>query len=356
MGKKKNMKWTFELVHKEALKYKTRVEFQRGNRAAYNWAYRKKILDDTCSHMKKSNKNKRTEDSVQKEALKYTSRIEFMNNSRNDYSWAMRNKLLDKVCSHMEKRIVHNKKYYLDNVKEEALKYKNRRDFKEKSYGEYQWAVNNKKLDIVCSHMKKKFKELNLDLVKKEALKYVIRKEFRMFSTREYVWAWKNNCIEEVCSHMEKYLRKIWTLESVQKEAKKYYKRNDFKRGSSGAYNWAQERKLLDKVCVDMKSPMTGFNDNIPGLTYYIRINKDGNILYKIGITNRSIDRRFGSEMKYITIIEKWEYQNGADARKLEKEILTDYSYARYKGPNILDSGNTEMFIDDILMLDKEVA
>ena len=31
-------------------------------------------------------------------------------------------------------------------------------------------------------------------------------------------------------------------------------------------------------------------------------------------------------------------------------------SGAKYKGQDILSSGNTEMFVDDVLMLDKEVA
>jgi len=57
--------------------------------------------------------------------------------------------------------------------------------------------------------------------------------------------------------------------------------------------------------------------------------------------------------MEYITPIYSWEFENGANARKLEKEILNDYSYTKYKCPDILDSGNTEMFIYDVLMLYK---
>ena len=92
-----------------------------------------------------------------------------------------------------------------------------------------------------------------------------------------------------------------------------------------------------------------GFNKNKKGILYYIRINKDGREVYKIGITNRSVKKRFDEEFKYITIIRQYEYDSGGEAYDMEQQILKDYSYAKYTGDKILKSGNTEMFKYDIL-------
>jgi len=93
----------------------------------------------------------------------------------------------------------------------------------------------------------------------------------------------------------------------------------------------------------------TGFNKKKKGILYYVRINKDGKELYKVGITNLTVKKRFRSQFKYITIIRQYEYDSGQEAYDMEQQILKDYSYAKYNGDKILKSGNTEMFKYDIL-------
>ena len=93
----------------------------------------------------------------------------------------------------------------------------------------------------------------------------------------------------------------------------------------------------------------SGFNRSKIGFLYYIRINKEGQELYKIGVTNRSVKKSFQEEMRYITIIRQYEYTIGQEAYDMEQQILKDYSYAKYTGDPILKSGNTEMFKCDIL-------
>ena len=45
------MKWTNELAAKEALKYKTRDEFQKASNDAYQYAGKNNLLNRICSHM-----------------------------------------------------------------------------------------------------------------------------------------------------------------------------------------------------------------------------------------------------------------------------------------------------------------
>ncbi len=74
--------------------------------------------------------------------------------------------------------------------------------------------------------------------------------------------------------------------------------------------------------------------------------------LYKIGLTRKTIHNRFASEIKNnikIDIIEYKEFEDGTAAFKLEQQILNEYKNKQYDGPPILQTGNTELFIEDIL-------
>lgn len=93
-----------------------------------------------------------------------------------------------------------------------------------------------------------------------------------------------------------------------------------------------------------------GFQNNLPGMLYYLSINNGQ--AYKIGITNSTVQARFGSEFSKITILATWYYENGKEARNKESEILSTYKNYKYKGPSLLNSGNTELFYKDILALD----
>ena len=102
--------WTFEELWEEALKFKTRVEFARKSKSSYNIACRMKILDTICSHMPKhvdqSGENsavyKWTFKMIHVEALKFETRGEFRNNSA-AYNIAAKRNILDRVCGHMKK-------------------------------------------------------------------------------------------------------------------------------------------------------------------------------------------------------------------------------------------------------------
>ncbi|WP_019029054.1 hypothetical protein [Colwellia piezophila] len=100
---------------------------------------------------------------------------------------------------------------------------------------------------------------------------------------------------------------------------------------------------------------ISGFDQTKSGILYYIAVNKDdGGILYKIGITNLTIHRRFSSkDLARIRVIKEWEFKVGLEAKKHETEILQQFLHEKYYGPNVLiGAGNTELFTRDILELD----
>lgn len=95
----------------------------------------------------------------------------------------------------------------------------------------------------------------------------------------------------------------------------------------------------------------TGFDQNKPAILYYLKITTDkGLTLYKIGITNRSVNERFQlTDLSKIEIIKQEEFALGSDALNKETEIKRKFKEFQYKGPDVLSSGNTELFTKDIL-------
>lgn len=94
-----------------------------------------------------------------------------------------------------------------------------------------------------------------------------------------------------------------------------------------------------------------GFDPNRPGILYYLKITTDADqILYKIGITNNSVNERFSlKELSKIEIVKQILYEVGQDAYDFEQKLLKMYKQYQYTGPKILECGNTELFTENIL-------
>ena len=98
---------------------------------------------------------------------------------------------------------------------------------------------------------------------------------------------------------------------------------------------------------------VTGFDRNKPAYLYYLKVTTDTNqILYKIGITNRTVEARFNlTDLDKIEIVKQKRYEKGTDALNWETKLKRMYKQYQYKGPDILESGNTELFTEDVIRL-----
>jgi len=98
-----------------------------------------------------------------------------------------------------------------------------------------------------------------------------------------------------------------------------------------------------------------GFDNSKPGTCYYIKFELDDLILYKIGITNFSAKERLSGmgipEGIKTTIIQELKYDKGIDARNLEREILQKFKEFKYEGIPIMNNGNSELFMMNVLNL-----
>lgn len=97
-----------------------------------------------------------------------------------------------------------------------------------------------------------------------------------------------------------------------------------------------------------------GFNLDNPAILYYIKIhNPYGSPVFKIGVTGKTVHKRFGREMNVIEILKVQNFSRGEDAYNEEQRILREHVSHLYTGPSILRfTGITEMFSVDILGLD----
>lgn len=215
----KNMKWTRDNLFKEALKFKSKIEFIKEHPAARGAAKKLGIWEKICQHMARPN-IVWTKEKISIEALKYSTRTEFRKNSNSSYNAARKMCILDLVSQHMPKHVDQSGenaprfKWTLEKLTVEALKYKTRKEFSDNSHGAYCMARKNGVLNEICSHMplhavrdysgenNPSFKWA-IELIKKEALKYSTRSEFQKSSGSSYIAAIKNGILDEACNHMK---------------------------------------------------------------------------------------------------------------------------------------------------------
>ena len=197
-----NLIWTFDKVKQESEKYNTKIEFMRGSPGAYSSAKRHNWLDDITKHMEPYVRPIYwTFDKVKQEAEKYKTKKEFLKGSPRAYGIAKKNNWVDAVTSHMEQLKVPANYWTFDKVKQEAEKYNTKMEFDRGNTSAYQAAYKNNWLDDVTKHMVKK--ETNprgywtYDMVKQEAEKYNKRTEFWKGSPSAYTVASKNNWLND---------------------------------------------------------------------------------------------------------------------------------------------------------------
>lgn len=83
-----------------------------------------------------------------------------------------------------------------------------------------------------------------------------------------------------------------------------------------------------------------------PCLLYYISINNGE--AYKVGVTSRTIKKRFYGENSKIKLIYSWLFKTGKEAHEIEKKILEENKQYKYYGKKLLRNGNSELFSKNI--------
>ena len=151
-------------------------------------------------------------------------------------------------CSHKRRT-----KWTLEKCKEDALKYKTRSEWHNKSNRAYHAAHHNGWLKKCCKYMidiKKPNGYWTLEKCKEDALKYNSIKEWNKFSSSAYNISKSNKWLKECCGHMNRSIKipmSYWTLEKCKEDALKYNGRYEWQKKSRGAYQSAYKNGWLDK-------------------------------------------------------------------------------------------------------------
>lgn len=148
-------KYTYNYCELIANRYAHSQSFRKGNSLVYSFAARHGWLDKICQHMDRDSQKAQhwTKERCQEEANKYKTRKEFQERCRGAYVAAYRKKWLEEICSHMERPIPHNLYWTLDRCQKEAKKYVTLRDFINESGSAYNAAKRKGWLELVCAHM-----------------------------------------------------------------------------------------------------------------------------------------------------------------------------------------------------------
>jgi very-short-patch-repair endonuclease len=255
-------KWTFELIHKEALKFKTRCDFKRGNCSAYQAAQKLKILDEVCSHMPKMSMRKGvdhhafkwTPNSLHKKAKMYTTRSSFHKGSSGAYDAARDLGILDQICAHMPKRVdlsgENNPSYRRtkEDVIHKSLEFKTKAQFHKKASGYYKAA---KRMGI---------------------LHELFPEDGRVAYPA----------------------RLIWTEKTLPSEALLYNERIAFAKGSPGAYDAALTLGIMDDLCTHMRKSRNSSRPEIELLNilkeFFPNLIKK---TFKVNVLNKPLIKRF---------------------------------------------------------------
>lgn len=201
----------------------------------------------------------------------------------------------------------------------------------------------------------------------KSAKVYKDRGEFQRKSPNFYMASVNRGFYEEACLHMEDAYNKLKTHEQFQIEIyslvegdytilESYINRHTkikFKHNICGhTYTTTPGDFLQGKRCPNCTS--SGFNPNKPAILYYLKVCVNNIETYKIGITNLTVSKRYSlTELSCITILFEHNYEFGKDAYFMEQKLLKEFADLKYKGPNLLNKGNTELFIKDITKYEK---
>lgn len=300
-------KWTKERTEKEARKYNTQSDFQKNCPSAFSAAWRNGWLKDYDWFIKISKPTGYwTKENCATEALKYKTRTDFQQQSGGAYTAAWKNGWLDEITSHMKKRsydtnLYSDKKYVIYIYKDEENKiayvgltnninrrHKEHISIKDGTYdtvGNY-FGININMPEILYRNLSAEdamqkeeemyqyYKNMGWTMLndetklgmigsahqkwtknkcKKEALKYKSLKEFREKSNIAYDTALKNNWSDEYY-WLEREEHAWWSKEECLEEAQKYTSKQEFKKNSPGAY-WAANRNKWMKDYTWFKRP-----------------------------------------------------------------------------------------------------
>jgi hypothetical protein len=249
-----------ENVLAEALKYKTRSEWQKKGSGSMKAAIKYGWFDECTQHMFLKSKlpGYWSKENVLAEALKYTNEKEWRKFGGASINVARKNGWHDECTQHMILNTKKNHWQIKENVLAEARKYKTRSEWSDKSCGSYGAAKKYGWFDECTKHMEYLVRPNGTwtkDLLLAEARKWDTIIDWRKFG--EGIGRAKPlGCYEECIAHMTQKSKPMgfWHIkENVLAEALKYKSKVEWQEKSNGSMKAARQFGWLDECCAHME-------------------------------------------------------------------------------------------------------
>jgi hypothetical protein len=133
-------------------------------------------------------------------------------------------------------------------------------------------------------------------------------------------------------------------VKSFVESRKKSFEEGNFQGPWKGKELPEEMKKKISEARLKLGGSRKNLYKGVKTTLYYIRISEN---LYKIGITSRSLQKRYSADQIKEVLFTK-EYEDGLDAWNIERKILIDNMHIRYSGDPILHNGNTEILTKPI--------
>ena len=303
----------------------------------------------------------RTDTELYQIASIYKTRREFKKYNKLAYQTAYRRGMdfLDGICIHMTPLRHQWSEDELVNI---ATTYQHPSDFEKYDNRAYQAAKNKGRgfLSSICSHMTAKQIRWTSDDVISSAQRFLTRGEWRKHDNRAYGAARRMGILDKVCNHMTP-VHETWTDDNLRQLAAQYETRGDFATSATNPCEAARRRGhvFFDDICSHMKKA-SGSSDG--DVLYIWKAVGDCDDLYKVGVTSSRLGVRrikeCASDGNFQYIILLYEVLPLGAAFDVEGNILT------YGSPTTLlgFSGYSEFRhytvdqIDNIIHIVKEIS
>ena len=171
-------KWFFENLRSRAMLYNSKAEFRRSDPAAFSAASKRQDFNQICSHMKKADQSgennpffKWTFDKLRKIALSYENRVDFEKGDPAAYQASYKRDDYELIVSHMSPS--KTKAYTFEEICLKASEYVYLNDFKKNSCGYYHAAMKSQNRIEIFKNLKiKRHRNYTLEEILSEIKKW----------------------------------------------------------------------------------------------------------------------------------------------------------------------------------------
>ena len=238
---------------KIASKYHHKKDFLHGDKSAYTIARLRGILDEICSHMPEERKPPRywnNKKRCRREALKYKSRMDFCKGSSGAYCSALRNGWLNEICKHMKPKGNWTKRKIYVFTFYDGYAYVGLTNNVKKRLSQH---LSKKKRSPVYKHIKEtgasfEFKVLTDDWIDMDVAGIVEDKYIKQYAAD----GWKMLNIKSG-GGLGSTKHTYYTTNRLHREVEKYEYLHDFREKSPKYYSYMLSHNLIDEYCSNLK-------------------------------------------------------------------------------------------------------